>query len=92
MASARLVGTKLDFCNSEKKATRKTAHMQTCRGERKSNNLKIANKMATVMGNLRAGGLASMRLAACFRKVTSEAAMKVTSAPKYRLTCLRQLR
>ena len=88
MASARLVGTKLDFRNNEKKATRKTAHMQTCRGERKSNNLKIANKM----GNLRAGGLASMRLAACFRKVTSDAAKKVTSAPKYRLTGLRQLR
>ena len=48
--------------------------------------------MATVMGNLRAGGLASMHLAACFRKVTSGAAKKVTSAPKYRLTCLRQLR
>ena len=66
--------------------------METCRGRRKSKHLKIANKMSTVIGNLRAGDLASTRLEACLRKLISGDTKNLTSAPKYRLTCLRQLK
>ena len=52
----------------------------------------MANKMSTVIGNLRPTGLGSTRLAACLRKLICGDAKKVMSAPKYRLTCLRQLR
>ena len=60
---------------------------------RKSKHLKIAKKMSTVIGNLRAGNLASTRLEACLMgKLTSGDAENLTSAPKYRLTCLRQVK
>ena len=65
--------------------------MEACKGRRKSKQLKIANKMSTVIGNLRAGDFASTRLEACLRNLTSGDAKKLTSAPKYRLTCLRHL-
>ena len=45
----------------------------------------MADKMSTIIGNLHAIGLASTKLSCGDAK-------KVTSAPKYRLTCLRQLR
>ena len=92
VTSAKVVGTKFDFRNNEKKAIRKTAHMETCNGRRKSKHLKIANRMSTVIGNLRAGDLASTRLEACLRILTSGDPKNLTSAPKYRLTCLRQVK
>lgn len=45
----------------------------------------------TVIGSLRADALASISFTGCLRDMTSGAMKKVTSGPRDRLTCLRQL-
>lgn len=51
----------------------------------------MTNKILTVIGSLRAGALAGIRSGGCLRDMISGAMKKVTSGPRDRLTCLKQL-